>query len=484
MTAPSSQGSPSPRQVATDHAALPMAARVVSTPGSEFLAQSRLAAPLAAQQVGLQLMGAVDTAMLGHFSSTALAGAGVGNGLVFAITCVGMGIVLGLDSVVPRAIGSGDLNAADRYYRAGLRLALVVGIPATLLVLASRWLLPWLGTDPEVAAAARAYIGGRALGVVPFLLSVAMRSMLAANGITRPLLIAMIGGNLINLVCDGLLIYGDDALLRVGLPAVGIPALGVLGAALATTGVQVGTCLVYALSVRRLRTGRGQTRPHRPLRDGELATLAHHGIPIGLQMFAEVGVFATSGVLAAQFGTAAAAAHSVAITLASFTFSAAVGIGSATAVRVGLAIGAGGRGALAVARTRGLVGISLGLAVMAAGALGFLVFPSQLAGWFTDRRDVLLIATPLLWVAALFQLSDGAQAVAAGALRGAGDTRSTLWANLIGHYIIGLPVSLLLGFGAGLGALGLWWGLSVGLTVTAVILVAKFLRSTRSSPLS
>lgn len=496
---------------------LPPAAELVSTPGGELIAQWRLALPLAAQQVGLQLMGAVDTALLGHYSGAALAGVGVGNGLVFAITCTAMGILLGLDSVVPRALGAGDHDAADRALYAGLRLALIVAIPTTLAVLASRYALPFLGVDPPVAAEARTYVLGRTLGEVPFLLSVAMRAYLAAHGLTRPLLVAMIGGNVLNFCGDYLLIFGDAGLTRHGLPALGLPALGSFGAALATSLVQLATMILYWLAIRSLRQREGRAVPLRQLaamtsprasRDdradhraadrasdraadratikrgevppgGETRAILYHGVPIGFHMLAEVGVFAAAGVLAATFGTASAGAHSVAITLASFTFSASLGVGSATAVRVGLALGAGMPG---TARRRGLIGIGLGMAVMATGAVAFLLFSSELASTFTDRPEVLAIAVPLLGIAALFQLSDGVQAVAAGALRGAGDTRSTMWANLLGHYAIGLPISLALGFGLGLGARGLWWGLSAGLTVTALILVYRFVRITRPRP--
>jgi multidrug resistance protein, MATE family len=202
------------------------------------------------------------------------------------------------------------------------------------------------------------------------------------------------------------------------------------------------------------------------------------GTPIGLQLLAEVGVFALSGILAARIGADAAAAHSVAIQLASFTFSIAVGIGTATAVRVGRAVGAGDTPG---ARRAGVIGLGLGGGVMATTALIFLVTPRPLAALFTDDATVIAAAIPLLQIAALFQLSDGAQAVLAGALRGAGDTRWPFYANIIGHYGLGLGVSIVLGFQLGLGTRGLWWGLSAGLILTSVILIARFRRVTSSA---
>jgi multidrug resistance protein, MATE family len=472
---------------------------VVSAPGGELLAQWRLAVPLAAQQVGLQLMGSVDTAILGHYSATALAGVGVATGLVFALTCAAMGLVLGLDSVVPRAVGAGDADRADRALLAGLRIAVLVGLPTTLLVWGARWALPYFGAEPAVAAEAHSYVLGRTFGVIPFLLSVAMRAYLAAHGRTYPLLVAVIGGNLVNAAGDYVLIFGDAGLVRLGLPALGVPELGAFGAALATALVQIATVVIYGFAIARLRRDLGRPPLRKVLatrlseaaltalradpkwKGSEVATITYHGLPIGLHLLAEVGVFAVAGILAARLGTAAAGAHSIAITIASFTFSATVGIGSATAVRVGLAIGAGGPEAMANARHRGMVGLGVGISVMSVGALCFLLFPGALASIFTDDAELLALAPRLLFIAALFQLYDGIQAVAAGALRGAADNRVTMWANMAGHYAIGLPVSLALGFGTSLGVRGIWWGLSAGLAFTAAMLVWRFLRVTASS---
>jgi MATE family multidrug resistance protein len=152
-----------------------------------------------------------------------------------------------------------------------------------------------------------------------------------------------------------------------------------------------------------------------------------------------------------------------------------VGVGSATSVRVGHAVGAGD---FALARRRGMLGLALGLSVMSGFALVFVVAPAALAAMFTDDAAVIAATIPLLQIAAVFQLSDGTQAIGAGALRGLGDTRATLIGNLIGHYGIGLAISLSLAFAANLGAPGLWWGLSAGLTATAIYLIARFLAGT------
>jgi MATE family multidrug resistance protein len=436
-------------------------------PRTELAQQIRLALPLAAQQIGMQLMGSVDAALLGRYSGTAIAAAGIGNNLLFAITSIGLGIVLGLDSVVPRAVGARREEDARRYLDAGVQLAWIVGVLATLFVALSPLVLDLADVDPAVTSEARRYVYVRALGVVPFLLGIAYRSYLAAHGVTRPLILSVIAGNLVNAALDVVLIFGVGAL--------GLPALGTIGAALATLTVQLVICAIYAASARRLADGR--PRPRATSRD--LAEVLGHGGPVGGQLFAEVGIFGVATVLAAHLGTRPAAAHSIALNLASFTFSVAVGIGSATSVRVGHAVGADD---IALARRRGLIGLSLGLGVMACFAAAFVAVPGVLASAFTDDAAVIAAAVPLLQIAALFQLSDGVQAIAAGALRGIGRTRATLVGNLLGHYAIGLPISLGLAFGAALGAPGLWWGLSAGLTATAAYLLARFLAATRAQP--
>jgi MATE family multidrug resistance protein len=423
----------------------------------ELSAQIKLAIPLAAQQLGFQLMGTVDAALLGRYSDTALAAAGVGNNLLFAITSLGWGIVMGLDTVLPQAVGAGRRDDARRLLGAGLRLALLVGMMCTLLVLATPALLARVGVPPEVASDVRVYIDLRAIGITPFLLSIAFRSYLAAHNITRPLVVAITLGNVANALLDLALIYGLGAL----------PAMGVAGAALATVSVQLAMVAIYVAGARAIDGG----APRSPSTRGDLAAIVRYGLPVGGHLFAEIGIFAVATVLAAHMGKVPVAAHAIALNLASFTFSVAVGVGAATSVRVGHAIGAGDR---ALARRRGMLGLAIGVVVMSCCAAVFLAVPRALAGVFTDQGAVIAATIPLLQIAALFQLSDGAQAIAAGALRGIGDNRATFIGNVIGHYGIGLAISLALGFGADLGAPGLWWGLSVGLTVTATYLVARF----------
>lgn len=422
---------------------------------SELSPTIKLALPLAAQQLGFQLMGSVDAALLGRYDGAALAACGIGNNLLFTVTSIGMGIVMGMDTVVPQAIGAGRHDDARRLVNAGLRLAILVGLACTVAVLAMPLILDAIGVERDVRDQAALYVDLRAIGIVPFLVSVACRSYLAAHQRTRPLVIAVVAGNVANFALDLLLIFTCD--------------LGIAGAAIATMGVQVLTLFIYFGALG------GEERPA-STRD-DLWAIVRYGAPVGGQMLAEVGIFAVATVLAARLGLVPSAAHAIALTIASFTFSLAVGIGSATSVRVGHAVGAGD---IPLARVRGDAGLLVGLVGMGAFALVFVAVPRLLAGAFTDDAIVVAATVPLLQIAAVFQLFDGTQAIAAGALRGLGDTRATMVANIVGHYGVGLPIALGLGFFAGLGAPGLWWGLSGGLIATAIYLVLTFRTRTGS----
>jgi MATE family multidrug resistance protein len=296
----------------------------------------------------------------------------------------------------------------------------------------------------------------------------ALRSYLQAAQRVRALVVATLLANLANLILDILLVFG----------LYGLPALGAGGSALATSICSLVQFAVLALAVRPtagLRRSRGAERPHSVARPvaADLRKALSVGLPVGLQMGAEVGVFALVGLLAGRLGAESLAAHQVAIALASFTFCAAVGVGMAGTVRVGRAVGAGDTLA---ARRSGLIAFAGGAGIMSLAALAFWIAPAPIARILSDRPEVIAASVPLLGVCAVFQLSDGIQGVGAGVLRGVGDTRFPFVANLVGHYLVGLPVAVLLGIHLGHGVVGLWWGLCAGLTAVAVALLARFLR--------
>ncbi|HYU25366.1 MAG TPA: MATE family efflux transporter [Thermoanaerobaculia bacterium] len=413
----------------------------------------RLAGPVALAQAGTQLMGLVDVAVLGRFGARELAASGVGNAVFFAFSVVGIGVVLGIDPLISQAVGAGDHNRARRALWQGVWLAIAMTAALSVVLVVGASLIPLIGA-PELTGEARAFLLVRTTSLLPLLLFFVLRSYLQAYGRTGPLVTAMVVANILN--------FGGDLLL--------IPPLGVAGAALATTICTIAEVAIVAVPLRTVPTPGHEHVSHR-IERRDVAAAFRIGLPIGLQLGAEVGVFALVALLAARAGTVQLAAHQVAISLASFTFTIALGVAAAGSVRVGLAIGAGDQHATRLAGHAAFAG---GAAVMGTSALMFAVAPRALARLITDQRTVIDIAVPLLLVVAVFQLSDGIQAVGAGVLRGAADTRFPLYANLVGHWLIGLPIACFLGFRLHWGVVGLWWGLCAGLTVVAVALVARF----------
>ncbi|MBI4703554.1 MAG: MATE family efflux transporter [Deltaproteobacteria bacterium] len=432
----------------------------------------RLALPLAAAHAGSEIMRLVDTAVVGRIGAVPLGALGLGNALFFSVTVLAMGIMLGFDPLIAQALGAAGSARARRLWWQAVWAALLLGAAASVLVAAIIPAIEPLGLDPELAAATRPVLAVRIAGIVPFLLFVATRSYLQAVGRTAPLVTAMVVGNLVNLAAVFPLVFGGSVLPAWAGALRGLPALGAAGAAAATSIAFVAQLAVVLLALRAVpcpELARGSRRPARR----ELGQAWRVGLPVGLQIGAEVGIFALVAFLAGRLGPLPLAAHQVALTLASFTFMVVLGVSSAGSVRVGRAIGAADP---AGTRRAGLVAMGSGAAFMALSATALLLFPRDLARLLTDQPAVVAAAVPLVAVAAVFQLSDGLQAVASGALRGAGDTRFALVANLAGHYAVGLPLAVGLSFGLGLGVVGLWWGLWAGLTTVAALLLVRFVR--------
>jgi MATE family multidrug resistance protein len=438
-------------------------------PRGELGALVRLAVPMAAATAGQALMGVVDTAVAGRAGAGVLAGTGLGNALFFAFAIFASGLVLGLEPLVAQAIGAGDAARARRWLWQGgwmsLALGTAIAVPMALLPFA----LEPLGIAPEVGREAGRYLWLRLPGLPAFLFYFAARAYVQGLGRTRAIVVAVVVANVLNLGLDVLLVFGGGALPAWTGPLRAIPPLGAAGAALASTVVTWVQALLLAAAAAR--AGRAAV-PIRPA-PADIARALRVGLPVGLHMGAEVGVFALTGFLAGRLGPEQIAAHQIAITYASLSFCAALGIGNAGGVRVGWAVGARDR---AGARRAGLVALAAGAGFMSCSALLFFLFPAALARAVTDDPGVLAIAGPLLAVAAVFQISDGVQGVGAGVLRGAGDTRFTFAANMVGHWAVGLPLALALGLWLRLGVVGLWWGLCAGLSAVAVALVGRFLR--------
>jgi MATE family multidrug resistance protein len=423
-----------------------------------------LALPVVVTQIGFALMGAVDSAIVGRLlGRDALGGIGLGNALFFGISLLAMGTIMAVDPLVAQRFGAGERARCGEPLWNGIWLSAILAVPFTALFLHSRPLLALLDQPPETASLAEAFLRGRAWNVPTMLVFTALRGFLNGVGNTRATMVVVIAANVVN----GAVVYG---LAR----AAGSDAsAGVAGAGYGTS--VAGLFMAAAMAWIVVRGGYGDCgiAPRRPDPRGLRETL-RFGLPIGGTIVAEVGVFTATAVVMGQLGRDALAAHQIALQLASLTFMVPLGISVAASIRVGHAIGA--RDPAAVRRA-GDVSYLLGVGFMGTSALAFALAPGPLARIFLDEAEVasvLPLAVTLIRIGGLFQLSDGAQAVGAGCLRGAGDSRTAFLVNLAAHWGIGFPVGYGLAVKAGWGAPGLWYGLTASLTLVAVLLFARF----------
>jgi len=425
---------------------------------SEWRALLAIALPVVAVQVGMMTMGVVDTLMMGHVSAEALAGVALGNLYVFTLLVVGMGTLMALDPLVAQAVGAGDHHAVTRSIQRGLVLAFGLGLVLMAFMMPAGWVLRAFRQPITVIPDAALYCHISVAGLVPFLVFVVLRQSLQAIGRMSAIVVTIVVGNVINAAANWVLIYGN----------LGAPKLGVAGAAIATVIGRWSMLIVLAmLAWRTLRPYMARFEPH-TFAAAPLRRMLALGLPIGLQQFLEVSAFAGVGLLMGTFGAVQVASHQIALNLAALTFMVPLGVSAAAAVRVGNAVGAGD-----APRSRKAARLSyyLGAGFMTFTAGIFLAFPRPLADLFTDDPALIELAALLLPIAGVFQIFDGLQAVGAGVLRGLGDTRVPLVAMLSGYWLIGLPVSLFLGFRTILGPQGLWWGFVAGLASVSVFLL-------------
>lgn len=426
----------------------------------DLTAMLRLAAPIAAVQVGMMAMGLVDTIIVGHLSAEALAAVALGN-LFFVATCsFGMGALLALDPLVSQAIGAGDIPAVRLAVQRGLVVATALAVPTSLVLLASEPLMSLLRQPSGIVPTAAAYARACSPGVLAGFLFIVARQTLQAHHRVAPILSVIVVANVANAVLDWILVYGR----------LGMPTLGPVGSAWASTAcrwLMAGGLLVVARDelgplLRQLDPAARNVR--------SLWAIVRLGTPIGVQFQLEFAAFGVIALLMGWLGTVAMAAHQVALNLAAFTFMVPLGVSHAAAVQVGRAVGAGDT---ATARRAASAGLLVGSGFMACTAVALLALPRPLAAVFTGAADVIAVAATLIPVAGFFQVFDGLQVVATGILRGLGDTRTPMLVNVLGFWLVGMPVSLGLGFALALGPAGLWWGLVAGLGSVAAFLVGR-----------
>jgi MATE family multidrug resistance protein len=371
-----------------------------------------------------------------------------------------MGLLLGLDTLVSQSFGARKLDECHAWLLHGFYLCLSLMVPLTVVILILASWLPALRLHPRVIQEATPYLKALTWGLLPLLLYACFRRYLQSMNQVRPILLAMVTANMVNVFANWVFIFGH----------LGVPAMGAEGAGWATcvSRVFMATVLFVAICVhdRRSQTGLWKTSWKPEL--VRMKRLIGLGLPAALQITLEVGVFATATTLVGKLTPIALAAHQIAMNAASLTFMVPLGVASAGAVRVGQALG---RRDPDGAKRSGWTALVLGTGFMCCSGLAFLVLPRLIMRAFTTNQTVIVTGVSLLFVAAIFQLFDGLQVVTTGVLRGAGDTRSPMICNLLGHWLLGLPFGYILCFFLGWGVLGLWIGLSVGLIFVGAVLL-------------
>ncbi|MHC4514513.1 MAG: MATE family efflux transporter [Planctomycetota bacterium] len=433
----------------------------------------KLAIPVVVVQVGMLLMGLVDTVMVGRLpgdeGKEALATVGIGNLSSFVLIIFGIGVLMALDPVLSQAIGAKDRASVTRNVQRGLVLAAILTVPITLLHLPARPVLQLLQQPQELIDVAAAYVWILMPGVLPMLCFVALRLILQAHSRMSAVVWTIVIANLLNVFLNWLWIYGHWGFVQ----------MGVIGSAWATLVCR------WIMAILVLMLGWKVLSPHllhwvRESFGGErLLKMFRLGAPAGLQLVLEYGAFGGTMLFMGWFGAREQSGNQVAITLATISYMVPLGISFAAAVRVGYGIGAEH---MRQSRWAAITAILTVFVTMTVFAALFILMPEPLARLFTANEETLEIAVLLLPIAGIFQIADGLQVVGIGILRGAGDTRAALIANVLGFWITGLPIGLVLArpWGFDIGPQGHWWGLLIGLSVVAAFLMLRVYYRLRS----
>jgi multidrug resistance protein, MATE family len=416
----------------------------------------------------------VDTIIVGRLGSGALAGVALGHSVFFFVLVLCMGVLIAVGPMVSQAFGANDRLAIARSVRQGLWLATMLAVPAVLLLWNVSPILHALGQQDQVADDASRYLKAIAPGFVFALWLTVIRAFMEGLGRPWPVTFITFGGVLLNVVANYTLAFGHF----------GFPALGLVGTGIASSiafAVMFFGLLVYIIARGDLRAYGVFERLGSP--DGEyLRELFRIGWPIGVTLGVETSLFTITAFLMGTLGTVPLAAHQIALQCAAFTFMVPLGIGIATSVRVGQHAG---RRDFQGSRKAGAAGMLLSLGVMSMAAIAFLTIPELIVRLYLDpfaaeNLPVVELAVTLLGIAAVFQLFDGLQVSAGGALRGLKDTRVPMLIGTTAYLVIGLGTGYFVGFVLGHGATGLWWGLVLGLSTAAILLSWRFIALTRT----
>jgi MATE family multidrug resistance protein len=436
----------------------------------ELGAMVALAVPVVLSELGWMAQGIVDTIMVGKLGPAAIGAVALGNAVYYTLAIVGIGLLLGLDTLVSQAYGRNDHDECHRWLAQGVYLACILTLPMMLVFFLASFGFAPCGIAPIMAYPAGSYLRILEWGTLPLLLYGGTRRYLQGVGDVRVITLTYVAANLLNWFGNWLLIYGKW----------GLPAMGVNGSALATVLARIfmaAALLGFAWRYERKR-GHPLFRHWAGPSLTRIKELVRLGAPAAGQILGEVGAWNLATLAAGRLTPVALATHQIVMNYASVSYMVPLGIASAAAVSVGHAVGAGDGER---ARRAGWLAMGLGTSFMLLAAVVFLTAPGALIALYTHDSQVMVLGTTLLWVVAAFQVFDGIQTVSTGALRGLGETRAPMLANLVGYWVLGLPLGFVLCFVLHWGIYGLWIGLTLALIVIASILLWRWNRESAKS---
>jgi MATE family multidrug resistance protein len=430
---------------------------------TELAAMIALALPVVLSEVGWVFMGIVDTIMVGKLGPAAIGAVALGNAVYYTPAICGIGLLLGLDTLVSQAFGRRDHDECHRWLAQGVSIVFLLTPALMLLIFAASFGFQRFGITPDVAAPAAAYLRILNWGTLPLLVYGCTRRYLQGVGEVRVITATYVVANLLNWLGNWLLIYGKW----------GMPALGVNGSAISTIFSRLFMALALVGFAWRYERRRGHPlfRHWAGPQLARIRELLRLGAPAAGQILLEVGAWNMVTLCAGWLTPVALATHQIVFNYASITYMVPLGLSSAAAVSVGHAVGAGDG---ARARRAGWLALGLGISFMLLAAMVFLLAPGSLIALYTRDPRVMALGSRLLWIVAAFQIFDGIQSVSTGALRGLGETRVPMLANLAGYWLLGLPLGMTLCFALHWGIYGLWIGLLAALIVIATTLLARW----------
>ncbi len=434
----------------------------------ELRAMVVLAVPVVLSELGWMTQGVVDTIMVGRLGPAAIGAVALGNAVCYTPSLFGVGLMLGLDTLVAQSYGRDDHDECHRWLAQGVYLALIAALPLMILIWLASFAFTRFGIDAAVAAPAGGYLRLLLLGTLPLLIYGAARRYLQGVGQVRVITVTYLFANLVNWFGDWVLIYGK----------LGFPALGVNGSALSTVAARITMAVALLGFAWRYERKRGH-----PLfkhwagpQAARLKKLVRLGAPAAGQILLEVGAWNLATFSAGYLTPVALATHQIVLNYASVTYMVPLGISAAAAISVGHAMGAGDA---AKARRAGWLALGLGTSFMLLAAVTFVAWPRPLIELYTSDARVLAVGPTLLVIVAAFEMFDGIQIVSTGALRGLGETQAPMMANLVGYWVLGLPLGFFLCFGMHWGIYGLWIGLTAALIAIALAVLVRWQRDSK-----